>query len=291
MIDPGLRGKVALITGANNPRGIGAATARALAVQGAAVALTYLRTPSEAASDPGEPGEAHYLAAQTMDASVLLEEIRVAGGRAEAWEADLSDPTVIPSLFDRAEAALGPVVVLVNNASNWEGDTLLPDTADPVNPLPELWTQRSIPITAGSADRLFAVIGRGVALMMAKYARRQIARGAGWGRIINISTDGAAAFPGEVSYGAAKHAMESYSRAAALEFARYGITVNVLSLGPTQTGWISPALESAILDSIPLGRLGQPEDAADVIVYLASEQARWLTGQLIYAGGGHLMPL
>lgn len=291
MIDPGLQGKVVLITGANNPHGIGAATARAFAAQGAAIALTYHRASAEGVVDPGEPGEAHYLAAQAGDASALVNEFRAAGGQAEAWAADLGDSDLIPALFDRVEAALGPVDVLVNNAANWEGDTLLPATADPANPLPELWTGRSPPISAALADRLFAVIGRGTALMMAEYARRQIARGAGWGRIINISTDGASGFPGEVSYGAAKHAMESYSRAAALEFAHHGITVNVVSLGPIQTGWISPALETAIIDSIPLGRLGRPEDVADVIVFLASEQARWLTGQLIYAGGGHLMPL
>jgi 3-oxoacyl-[acyl-carrier protein] reductase len=127
--------------------------------------------------------------------------------------------------------------------------------------------------------------------MMAEFARRHIQRDANWGRIINVSTDGASCFPSEISYGASKHAMESYSRSAALELRRYGITVNVVSLGPIQTGWISPALEAQCKANSPLGRIGQPEDVADVIVFLASEQARWLTGQLLYVGGGHTMPL
>jgi 3-oxoacyl-[acyl-carrier protein] reductase len=127
--------------------------------------------------------------------------------------------------------------------------------------------------------------------MMAEYARRHIERGARWGRIINVSTDGASGFSSEVSYGASKHALESYSRAAAKELGRYGITVNVVSLGPIQTGWIAPELERTISAGTPLGRVGQPRDVSDVIVFLASEQARWITGQLIYVGGGWQMPL
>jgi 3-oxoacyl-[acyl-carrier protein] reductase len=92
-------------------------------------------------------------------------------------------------------------------------------------------------------------------------------------------------------YGASKHALESYSRAAASELGRFGITVNVVSLGPIQTGWITPENERDWAQDIPLGRIGRPEDVADVMVLLASEQARWLTGQLVYVGGGHQMPL
>lgn len=71
----------------------------------------------------------------------------------------------------------------------------------------------------------------------------------------------------------------------------YGITVNVVSPGPIQTGWMSPELVNQAAEVTPLGRVGQPEDVAEVIVLLASEQARWLTGQLLYVGGGHRMPL
>ena len=103
---------------------------------------------------------------------------------------------------------------------------------------------------------------------------------------IYVSTDGAPGFRGEISYGASKAALESYSRAAALELGRYGITVNIISPGPVQTGWIAPELEAPIAAETPLGRAGQPEDIADVIVFLASHQARWVSGQMISVSGG-----
>jgi 3-oxoacyl-[acyl-carrier protein] reductase len=83
--------------------------------------------------------------------------------------------------------------------------------------------------------------------------------------------------------------MESYSRAAASELGQYGITVNMVSPGPIQTGYITSELEQRLITEIPLRRIGLPEDVADVIVFLASEQARWLTGQLLFVGGGHRM--
>ena len=127
MIDPGLTGRVALITGAN--QGIGAATAIALAAHGAAVLLTYKRLdPAEHAADPAFPPE--YGELRARDAGHVLARIRENGGRAEAVEADLADPATVPMLFDRAEAAFGPVEILVNNASGWLADTFLPDTRD-----------------------------------------------------------------------------------------------------------------------------------------------------------------
>ena len=92
-----------------------------------------------------------------------------------------------------------------------------------------------------------------------------------------------------VSYAASKHAIESYSRSAAIELGRYGITVNIVAPGPIQTGYLTPEEETHIAASTPLRRIGKPEDVADVIVFLASEQARWLNGQLIYVGGGWRM--
>ncbi len=295
MIDPGLNGKVALITGAHSPYGIGAAAARAFAAQGAAVFITYLRQridlSPQAAEAPGvidAPGEAFYRAAQQLTAEAVVGEIRAAGGRVEAIEADLADPASVPMLFDRAEQAFGPVDVLVNNAAHCVPDTFIPS-----------WQLSSDhraaggavlhPITAESHDQHFAVNSRAVALAMAEFARRHVARGASWGRVINISTDGAPGFASKVSYGASKYALESYSRAAAMELGQFGITVNVMSLGPIQTGWIAPELERSVEQHTPLGRAGLPEDVADAMLLLAAEQARWITGQVIYVGGGHRM--
>jgi 3-oxoacyl-[acyl-carrier protein] reductase len=294
MIDPRLGGKVVLVTGANH--GIGAATGQAFAAEGAAVFLQYLRlpppTPREAGSSrsDGTPGEALYRARQAMSAGDVVQAIRGSGGRAEAMETDLADSANIPHLFDRAEAALGAVDVLVNNAAHCRADTFIPPSAAGIDArAPSGFATE--PITPEAHDLHFAVNSRAAALMMAEFARRHVKRGARWGRIINVSTDGASGFRGEVSYGASKHAMESYSRAAASELGRYGITVNVVSLGPVQTGWITPELEERCRAEIPLGRIGQPEDVADVILFFASEQARWISGQLLYVGGGHTMPL
>jgi 3-oxoacyl-[acyl-carrier protein] reductase len=286
----GLKGKVALVTGANH--GIGAATAKALAAEGTAVFVTYLRIPLDAslarkvaAGEVNTPGEELYRMNQAVSAEEVVRAIRERGGQAEAWEADLSDPHVLPALFDRAEQTFGPVDVLVNNAAHCVADTFIPTGWGAEDPESGKW-HRPVPITPESHDQHFAVNSRAVALMMVEYARRHVERKAQWGRIINISTDGASGFSGEVSYGASKHALESYSRAAASELKPFGITVNVVAPGPIQTGYIAPALEAKLTEYV-----GQPEDVADVIVFLASDQARWLTGQLLYVGGGHVMPL
>jgi 3-oxoacyl-[acyl-carrier protein] reductase len=291
-MNTGLRGKIALVTGANNPSGIGAATAKALADEGVSVFIHYYRDPhlmaQIAPTTPTTPGQEFYAAQSTASPDTVLQLIRERGGRADAWEADLSDPAVIPQLFERVERAFGPLDILVNNAAGWMPDTFAPQ-ADSQSENAPLWPPRSSRLSPESFERNFAVNARAVALIMAEFGRRHVARGATWGRIINISTDGSPNFPNEISYGASKYAMESYSRAAASELGKFGITVNIVSPGPTQTGWISPALEAEINKTTPLGRVGQPEDIADVIVFLASEQARWLTGQLLFVGGGHRM--
>jgi 3-oxoacyl-[acyl-carrier protein] reductase len=116
---------------------------------------------------------------------------------------------------------------------------------------------------------------------MSEYFQRYLIRGAQWGRVINISTDASHAHEANISYAASKHAIESYSRSAAIEMGKYGITVNIIAPGPIQTSYITPDFESEISRKTPLGRVGMPEDVADVILLLASEQAHWLTGQML----------
>jgi 3-oxoacyl-[acyl-carrier protein] reductase len=293
MIDPGLKDKVVLLTGTNNPYGIGAALARAFAAQGSKIFLHYFRqTQSNMEPEGAEgssPGASFYFSQQTKSADAVLAAIRETGVEACACEADLSDASRASDLFAEAERSLGPVEVLINNAAYWEADTLLPTNEELSNRLVELWTERPKKFTADVFDQLFAVNTRAPVLLMREFASRHIQRGAQWGRIVNVSTDGAERFPSEVTYGASKFALESYTRSAADELGKFGITVNVVSLGPVQTGWITPRLEHEILPAIPLRRIGKPEDVADVVLFLTSDQARWVTGQKLYVGGGHRM--
>jgi 3-oxoacyl-[acyl-carrier protein] reductase len=288
MIDPQLQDKVVLITGANH--GIGMATAVAFAAQQARVFITYYRDDCpysveelEQARRAGIGGDVLYRAMQQQTVEPLIQAIRAHGSMAAAVEADLAEPGNIPRLFDRCEAELGPVDVLVNNHTY-----CVLETFDPALATTEEGGARRI--SAAEIDAHFAINARAYALMMSEYLNRYIGRGAHTGRIINISTDAAHAHTANVSYAASKHAIESYSRSAAAELGRCGITVNIVAPGPIQTGYITPELEAKVATGTPLGRVGMPEDVADVVVFLASVQAHWLTGQLLYVGGGYRMP-
>jgi 3-oxoacyl-[acyl-carrier protein] reductase len=283
MLQTGLHNKVALITGANH--GIGAATAKAFAAEGASVLINYLRLPLMRSYNQDKQILDTYDTNRAKSADEVVQAIRAIGGQVEAVEADLADVATIPMLFDRAEALFGTVDILVNNADHCEQNTYIPTSLlGPAVVAPDGYP--TLTITFETNDRHFAVNSWAVALMMAEYARRRIEQGKLWGRIINISTDGAPGFPGTISYGASKYAAESYTRAAAFELGKYGITANIVSPGPIQTGWISPELEAQIAAETPLGRVGQPEDVAEVIVFLASEQGRWVSGQMISVSGG-----
>lgn len=264
-----LSGHTALVTGANH--GIGRATARGLAACGAGVLVSYLRLHD--AADQGTP-EA-YGANRSRSADDVVEEIRSSGGRAEALEADLRDPAAMPMLFDTAERLFGPVEILINNASGWTIDTFASPKADRLG--------RSLTrVSPETIDGVLSVDARGSALLISEFARRHIARGATWGRIIGLTSGGPLGFPEEVSYGAAKAALENFTMAAALELAPYGVTANAVYPPVTDTGWLTPAVRDAVERSMELIHIASPEDVAEVIVFLCSERARLITANVIH---------
>jgi 3-oxoacyl-[acyl-carrier protein] reductase len=261
-------GHTAIVTGANH--GIGAATAQALARRGCAVLCTFLR-----ADDPAEPGVPHrYRDHRAQDATAVLARIREEGGRAAAAEADLSDPAAPALLFDAAEEQLGPVDILVNNASGWLADTFTPARADRLG--------RSLqPVTVATWTRQFAVDAMGAALMISEFARRHIARQATWGRIVGLTSGGELGFPEEVSYGAAKAAQVNYTMSAALELASFGVTANMVHPPVTDTGWITEAVRDVVAASAALIHVANPDEVAEVIAYLTSDAAALITANVI----------
>jgi len=259
MIDSQLTGKKVLITGGNSP--IGEATVRAFAAQQAHVVLHYLTS-----DEPIGPTMGHTVLGLPKAAAIATDVVK-AGGTIDLVTGDLLDSTAAHQVLEQA----GDLDVLVNNAAHCE----VPDSIAEVS--------------AGSLDRHFTVNARAPTLLIAEFVRRYRSRGATSGRIINVSTDAARAFATQIGYGASKAALEALTRSIAIEVGPLGITVNAVAPGPVQTGYITQSLAEQLMPAIPLRRLGQPEDIADVIVFLASKQARWITGQVIQVAGGHAL--
>jgi 3-oxoacyl-[acyl-carrier protein] reductase len=261
-----LTGHVAVVTGANH--GIGAATARTLAGAGARVLLSYLRIDDP----PDSPMPKADHAPRRADARLVLDAIRATGGIAQEIEADLSDEKTPRRLFDMAEEQFGPVDILVNNASGWAPDTFRGAGAD-------RWGRQVERVSATAIDQVFSLDSRAAALLIAEFAQRHIARGATWGRIVGLTSGAQLGFPGEVSYGAAKAALENYTMSAAAELAEYGVTANIVHPPITDTGWITPAVrESAKRDGT---RIALPDEVAEVIHFLVSDRARLLTANIL----------
>lgn len=263
-----MSGHVAIVTGANH--GIGAATAVALAASGAAVLCAYWRVRD--AEDPGVPQA--YRDNRLRDAGRVVAETEAAGGRAVAVEADLTDPAAPARLFDIAEERLGPVDILVNNATGWLQDTFSPADTDHHG-------RAMARVSAATWSQQFTVDAMAPALLIGELARRHAARGATWGRVVGLTSGGELGFPTEVSYGAAKAAQTNYTMSAAVELAPLGITANMVHPPVTDTGWVTDSIRAVVADSSRLFHVATAAEVAGVIAYLASDAAGLITGNVI----------
>ena len=270
MVNYGLKDRVAIITGANNPQGIGATTALAFAREGAKVVLVYKKVFRP--FDPGKTGQNgvdRYYAANAGNADIVDQKLQELNADYLILESDISNEAAVKDIYTAVLDRYGRVDILVNNAATDDENGF--DTIEK--------------ITQNVIDDTFAVNVRGSLLM----TRELVNHRGDYGRVINLSTDAAQIFAGQITYGASKATLEALTRSIAMEVAQYGITVNCVAPGPTQTGWIDTDLEKAVLPLIPMGKLIQPEDIAETILFLASQQARMLTGQVIKVSGGHAL--
>ena len=242
-----LEGKVAVVTGGS--RGIGRAIALALAGEGAAVAVNY-RERADAAAD-------------------VVAAIEGAGGKALAVQADVRDADAVKALMKTAKAELGGVGILVNNAGVLRDNYLAS-------------------MSEAQWDEVVDTSLKG-AFLCTKAASRMM-MSARSGRIINISSD--AALTGDMqraNYCAAKAGLLGLTRAAARELAPYGVTVNAIAPGIIETDMTADMADDkreTLLGLIPLGAFGQPEDVAAMALFLASDAARYVTGQVFPVDGG-----
>ena len=270
MANYGLKDRVALITGANNPQGIGATTAFAFVREGAKVILVYkrvLRPFDKNKTDRNGPDR--YYEANAGNADVVERKLKEMNADYMILESDISNEDAVKEIYSKVLERYGRIDILVNNAAVDDENGF--DTIER--------------ITQNVIDDTFAVNVRGSIMMTSEFVKNR----GNYGRIINISTDASQIFAGQITYGASKATLEALTRSISLEVAKYGITVNCVAPGPTQTGWIDEDLEKAVIPLIPMGKLVQPEDIAETIVFLASEQARMLTGQVIKVSGGHAL--
>ena len=245
---------VVLVTGVGRTVGIGAGIARRLATSGWDVAMTWWSAYNERMPWGVE-----------VDGPASVEaELRGRGAATVAVEADLADPATPERVYDRVEAALGPVTALVVCHCESVDSSILDTTLD-------------------SFDRHFAVNARATWLLVREHARR-LDVAPGTGRIVALTSDHTTH---NLPYGASKGALDRIVIAAAEELAHLGLTSNVVNPGPVDTGWMDDAVRASGVARTPLGRVGTPADTAELVDFLLSQRGGWVTGQLLKSNGGY----
>ena len=250
-----LHNKVALITGVSREIGIGAAIARRLATAGARIFTTYYR-PYDAAMPWGDRPD---------EAEAILAELNTHTAAA-GIEADLGQPEIPARIIAAAREQFGHVDILVNNA-----------TRD--------FAANLIQIDAAMLDAHYAVNVRGPLLLMQAFYEQHDGRPGG--RVINMTSgQNVSKMPESIPYVTTKAAIEGATLSLSAVVAAKGITLNAVDPGATDTGWMSPELRADLARLADLGRVGQPDDVARLICFLASAEGGWITGQVLRSRGG-----
>lgn len=257
----------ALITGVGRRRGIGAGIAAGLAADGWDLALSYW-TPYDDRIDLDRGAD---------DPHSLAEELRATGRRIELIPADLADPAAASALVDQASERLGSLDALVMSHCESVDSSILDTTVE-------------------SFDRHYAVNVRAVWLLIAAFARSLADRSENH---VQTEQTGQAGQPGasvialtsdhtvhNLPYGATMGALDRLVLASAHELGHLGLRANVINPGPIDTGWMSDEIRASGLAQQPTGRLGRPDDIANLVRFLVSEQGSWINGQLLYSNGG-----
>ncbi|WP_199522121.1 SDR family oxidoreductase [Geodermatophilus marinus] len=251
-----LAGRAALVTGASRRIGIGAAVARRLVADGAAV-LLHSWSPHDAEQPWGaDPG----------GAEALVAELRAAGAEVAHVAADLADPAAPASLVDAAREAFGHLDALVAVHARSSAQSLEQ-------------------LTAAELDLTWAVNTRSTLLLAQAFAAQHDGRPGG--RLLTFTSGQyAGAMPGELPYVASKAALHQLTRSLAVHLVPRGITVNCVDPGPNDTGYADAELRAAVAAAHPGGRWGTPADAAALVAWLVGDEAAWVTGQVIASDGG-----
>lgn len=294
MTDYGLKNKVVLITGTNNPKGIGATMALAYAEQGAKVAMVYKKMDFEFKEELtiGDCVDS-YFKALSKDCSEVERAISKITKDYVIIESDISIATNIIDIYDKIESTLGKVNILINNAAGYPvQDSIFNIQNQDIKCTYETTVQGTIMmiqefikrgygefIDSGFKDIQETSLGHGT--------HKPLSTNSHYGRIINFSTDTAQVMSGQIAYGSSKAAIEALTRSIAMEVGYLGVTVNAIAPGPTQTGWMNDELIENVLPKIPIARIGIPQDIADTVLFLTSDKASWVTGQVIKVSGGH----
>jgi 3-oxoacyl-[acyl-carrier protein] reductase len=251
-----LAGRAALITGVSRRQGIGFAVAHRLASQGARIAVQGF-----APHDAPHPGLS---TAGEVDA--VVEELRAVDPDALFIDADFAEVAAAEHVVSAAVSARGPLDILVANHARSTRNSL-------------------DDVTAAELDLSFAVNTRGSILLAQAFAAQH--GGSGGGRIVLLTSgQGYGAMPEELAYVASKGAIHQVTRTLAAHLMPRGITVNTIDPGPTDTGWPDADTRAEVERLMPTGRWGSPSDAARLIAMLCSDEAAWVTGQVIHADGG-----